>query len=76
MKYFIHWSISGQCSHFISPENTGRPLVSDVFRGYYKVGQLARNELRTYLSTEAVFCKKMFLEILQNPPGNTSAWGL
>ena len=39
-----HKPVSGQCSNFIHPENTRKPLIFCVFRGY-QIGTLARNEL-------------------------------
>ena len=39
---YKHWPISGQCSQFIPPENTRKPLV--YLRGY-KMGTQARNVL-------------------------------
>ena len=36
------WPFSGQCFHFISPENTRKLWFSVIFRGY-KMGILTRN---------------------------------
>ena len=41
-KKIFESPISGQCSHFIAPENTRKPKAA--LRGY-KIGTLARNGL-------------------------------
>ena len=43
-QFTLKTFLSGQCSHFIRPENTRNPLVSRVFREY-KIETLARNVL-------------------------------
>ena len=51
-------SLSGQCSHFMPPENTRKP---ELFKGY-KMGTLARNELNI-LSHNAyyIICSSLFV---------------
>ena len=45
--FFLPWPISGQCSHFIFPENTRKPKVFSVFR-VFEMRTWTRNGLTHY----------------------------
>ena len=50
--------ISGQCYHFMSPENTRQPKVFGIFKGY-KIETFVRNGL-------IIFRKKSLLQMMED----------
>ena len=70
-RFFSRFSISGQCSNFITPENFKKQIFSGVFRGY-KIGTLARSGLIWCLvdkvskfSKPAITCSKLTIKTLE-----------